>query len=582
MALIRRGVILAVGACCVLRAGVLSAQAGRVRVDIVGLRGEERRNVLATLSIAAATAERSVTEARVRRLHDRAPGEIALALEPFGRYRVKVSPALSYDGRSWRARYTVDPGSRVIIRRVDVTVTGDGAEEPRFARWRADFALRKGDPLNHATYELAKTRFMNLAAELGYLDGRFTEHAIRIDRTVGVADIELRYVTGPRFRFGTVTFDQGVVDSALLAGFVRFRRGEVFSATRLLELQAALGDSPYFARVEVVPRRDLAEDFEVPIEVHLVPRRPQRYQVGAGFGTNTGPRGSVEAAFRRLNRAGHRAELEVSASVVERRVAGRYLIPFAYPRTAVLSGTAGYANRTLSTSSSETVLAGLSLVRSRGRWRESVGLTFQREGFEVGSDTGTVNQLTPSLAWSLTRADDRIFTTRGGRLRFEIQGAKRGVGSEVSFVQARIGCKVIERLGPRTRLLVRADAGGLLTDAFRTLPPSVRFFAGGDQSVRGYEYQSLGPTDELQNVIGGKVLLVGSVELEQRFLNRWGVAAFADAGNALSRVSLTLETGLGGGLRWLSPVGLIRLDGAFAVSQPGSPFRVHLTVGPDL
>ncbi len=560
----------------------LIAQTRSLEVEIVGLRGQERTNVLATLSIATAATERSVSEARVRRLHSRAPGEIALALQPFGRYRVGVESHLSANGPPWRVRYTIDPGPQMSVRTVEISIAGDGANDPNFVRTRTEFPLASGGPLSHALYEQGKLRIMTAASELGYLDGRFTRRELRVDRELNVADVILHYDTGTRYRFGSITFFQNVVDSTLLAGFVQFQRGDPFDTRQLLNLQANLGASPYFSRVEVVPRRDLADGIEVPIEVHLTPRPSQRFQIGAGFGTNSGARGTAEAEFRRLNRAGHRAELEVGASPIERNVSARYVIPLAFPRTEVFTITTAYLNRTLATSNSEAVLARVSVARRRGVWQETLGLTYQQESFEVGTDSGTTSLLFPGVSWTFARADDRIFPTRGHRLRFELQGGSDAVGSDVSFVRARATARLIRPLSQRTRFLTRLEGGATSSSSFRRLPPSIRFFAGGDQSVRGYEYQSLGPGDALGNVVGGEFLITGSIELEQRLLERWGIAAFLDFGNALSAFELSLEQGVGGGLRWLSPVGMVRLDLAAAVSQPGTPLRLHLVVGPDL
>ena len=125
--------------------------------------------------------------------------------------------------------------------------------------------------------------------------------------------------------------------------------------------------------------------------------------------------------------------------------------------------------------------------------------------------------------------------------------------------------------------------GRTFSPDFRDLPATLRFFTGGDQTVRGFRYLELGPRDAAGESIGGRALIAGSLEVDYRFLERWAVAAFHDAGNALdSFSSLSLERGIGGGLRWLSPIGLIRLDAAFAVSRPGSPLRIHFIIGPDL
>ncbi|KPJ85826.1 MAG: hypothetical protein AMS18_16015, partial [Gemmatimonas sp. SG8_17] len=507
------------------------AQDAPVRVRLEGVRGVERRNVMATLSIALSGSERVVTESRVQRLHSRAPGEINLALQPFGYYRTRVQSDLRYERDVWVASYAVDPGPRITVSLVDIEIIGEGREQEAFKRTIESFPLAVGDPLVHAGYEMGKIRLINTASELGYLDARFERRELRVDLESYTAEVDLVYDTGPRFNFGPITFDAAIVDPDLLRSSVGFRQGEPFSVTPLLELQSTLGDSPYFSRVEVIPRRDLADGLEVPVEVHLVPRKRQRYEFGVGYGTNTGPRGSLEVEFRRLNRRGHRSGAQVSASFIERRVSGRYVIPLTSTRSGVFSVAAGYARLTPTTSSSDVLLASATVGQSRGHWQETIALTFQLEDFVVGSDTGKANLLMPSLSWSLTDADDRLFPTRGGRIHMEVLGAVRGLGSNASFGTVKLSGKLIGSLSAGTRVLGRLDLGGTVTSQLRELPPSIRFFTGGDQSVRGYEFRSLGPVDEFGNVIGGQTLVVASLELDQRIIRRWGVAGFVDVGN---------------------------------------------------
>jgi translocation and assembly module TamA len=273
---------------------------------------------------------------------------------------------------------------------------------------------------------------------------------------------------------------------------------------------------------------------------------------------------------------------ELSGSLVEKRVSGRYVIPFGSPKPKVLSFAAGFARLTPSTSTSNAAIVSTTLGRSRGRWQETLSLTFQLENFEVGVTSGTSYLLMPSAGWSLTRANDRVFPTRGGRVRFEFQGAVRNVGSNATFGRARFSSKIIRPLARHTRVLARIDLGGTLTTQLNDLPPSIRFFSGGDLSIRGYQYRSLGPADSLGNVIGGRVLAVSSLELDQRLVRRFFVAGFFDIGNALDSFNWEFEQGAGAGVRWLSPVGLVRLDLAVALTQPGRPLRLHITVGPDL
>ncbi|MEO8089226.1 MAG: autotransporter assembly complex family protein [Gemmatimonadales bacterium] len=560
----------------------MSAQEATVRVEISGVGGAIEENVRQVLSLARAAENGSLPVARIRRLHGLAGAEIELALQPFGYYRPRIESGLRQVGDIWVARYAIAPGRPVLVRGVNLSLSGAGRDEPVFRRLVAGFPLQVGDTLRHAEYEVAKLGFLAVAADSGYLAAAFDTALIRVDRNAASAEIVLRFETGERFRFGAVTFNQSVLDPARLQSQVPFQPGELYRADKLLQLQTALAEQPYFSRVEVRPLVAEARDGEVPIAVDLVPARPQAYEVGVGYGTDTGPRGTAKIELRRLNRAGHRAEAELTASTVERSVSAQYMIPAVLSQAGLLTIFGGYANLDPTTSRSEAILAGARLSRPRGRWRETLSLAFRHESFEVGVDRGIADLLIGGGSWEYTAATNRIFPSRGQRIRFEAQGSPGGAVSSASFVQAKVSGKVIRSLGSRTRILTRAEVGRLFTGDFHQLPPTIRYFTGGDQSVRGYRYLDLGPRDGAGNVIGGRALVTASVELDHRVFERWSVATFYDAGNALDELALSLEQGAGAGIRWLSPIGLIRLDGAFAVSRTGSPFRIHFSIGPDL
>ncbi|HWM89136.1 MAG TPA: autotransporter assembly complex family protein [Thermoanaerobaculia bacterium] len=562
--------------------------AERVRIEIEGLERDLRRNVLATLSLEEARDDDDLEEDRIRRLHARAPEEIQTALQPFGYYRPGVQPALERDGETWVARYTVEPGPAIKVTRRDLQVLGEGANDSGFQELVGEFPLTEGETLFHPDYEEGKTSFEEYAAENGYLDAGFQTNEIRVDLSSYTSEVVLLYDTGPRYRFGPVTFNQDFLDPNLLRGYVTWKQGEPLNVNKLLEAQNALSDSPYFQRVEVLPRQEQAQGLEVPIEVNLIASQRQRWTAGAGYGTDTGPRGTLGLELRRINRRGHRGQSEARVSEIEKSFSANYQIPGPYPRTDVLTFQVGYADLRPETSRSQSALVGVGLTQARGSWREAFGLNFQREDFEVGLDEGISELLLPQASWSRVKADDRISATSGQRLQFDIRGADESLLSNASFLQAEAEGKLITSFADRFRFISRAQVGYTDTDQFRELPPTMRFFAGGDQSVRGFEYQALGPVDEAGNVIGGETLLTGSIELEYRFLEKWkflekwGIAAFYDAGNAMESFSGSLERGAGVGLRWVSPIGPIRADVAWALTEPDRPLRFHLTVGPDL
>lgn len=564
----------------------LWAASGRaaVQVEVKGLDGALKGNVLAALSIARAGDEASA--ARVQRLHARAQDEIRLALQPFGHYAPVVRAALerkgAADGSDWLARYEVDPGPRVTVATVDVRVLGEGATDPGFLQAVAAYPLRPGDPLDHAAHELGKRALTAHAARRGYFDAAFDSSAVLVHAGQQRADIVVHYDSGPRYRFGPVSLAQDILDPRMVIGYVRIREGEPYDIEPLLKMQNELSTGPYFAAVEVRTRREGAVDRRVPIDVELTPAPTQRWEVGGGYGTDTGARAKVKATWRRLNRSGHHAEAEAEASQVEYSATGKYFVPWPYPRTELLTVLAGIGRYEPRWAESWRLVGGVTLGRARGGWRETISLAWEREDFTVAGRDGTTDLLLPGLSWTRTTADDPLVPTRGARLRLDLAGAHASVLSSVSFLQAGAEAKVIRSLGPRLRVIARGSLAHVFTDDVADLPPTHRFVTGGDQSVRGYAYESLGPVDADGRITGGDTLAWASLELELRVWAGLGVAAFADAGNAWRDGLGRLAAGPGAGLRWFSPIGIVRLDGAVGLDDDGDPLRIHLAIGPDL
>jgi translocation and assembly module TamA len=169
-------------------------------------------------------------------------------------------------------------------------------------------------------------------------------------------------------------------------------------------------------------------------------------------------------------------------------------------------------------------------------------------------------------------------------MAFRISGTDEVLGSDTGFFQANAAGKIILPLWSTARVLARGEVGWTAEQDFDALPFSVRYFTGGDNTVRGYQYKSLGPKDAEGQVIGGSELVVASIELDQQVFGNWSVAAFVDMGNAFNTFAdMSLKTGVGGGVRWYSPLGPIRFDIAVPLANDAPDnFRIHLTIGPDL
>jgi translocation and assembly module TamA len=566
----------------VLALSALPLHADKVKVEVDGVRRELKANILSVLTLQQEN-DGKLTEERIRKLDAQAPEEIGVALQPFGYYKPQVRGTLRQEGKSWTAHYDVDAGPPIKIASVDLKITGAGATDPDFQAIERRFPVRTGNVLHHPDYERGKKSLSDLAASKGYLDADFQANQVRVDLERYRADVVLHFNTGPRFLFGPVYFHQDVLDARLLTGYIEFTPGQPLDLDKILKLQNSLSDSPYWSRVEVVTRRDQADGLEVPIDVNLVPAKTVRFSGGVGYGTDTGPRVKGTLELRRLNSLGHRALFQASVSQIEQSLTSSYIVPGANPRTDSLSYNLAYDRQSTDTLESKAGLVGAQYTQLRGGWNETYSLNFERENYTVGLDQGTSNLLVPSAGLERVKADDRIYTTNGYRLRFTLQGTAKNPLSDASFVQGLIDAKAIRTLGERNRLIGRTQIGYTDTSDFRILPPRFRFFAGGDESVRGYRYESLGTKDEAGNVIGGEALFVASLEYEYRFLPKWGAAVFYDTGNAFHNFgSGSLAQGAGFGVRWRSPIGPVRADIAWGLSDPRHPIVFHLNIGPDL
>ena len=567
----------------VLLLSAMTAVQAAVSIDVKldGLNREQKRNVLAFLTIEQQRKADDLTERRIRRYHNRAIQEIETALQPYGYYQPVIESSLEKDGDKWVARYVIEPGPPVIISEIDLRFEGAGKDDPDVTRVEKSLPVKVGEQLVHADYELAKTRFRAAALNNGYRDARYLRSEVRVYREKNQAGIFLHLDTGNQAYFGPVRFEGGDMDKELLRRYIPFKTGDVWSAAELLVLQRGLVDSGYFSYVNIVPQPAADDSNQIPIDIILTANKPQKYTVGLGFSTNFGVQGSLSWLHRRINSYGHRLSAGVSASKVRQDVSMTYGIPLSNPRTDVLEITGMFRKEDTTDVKSEITELRVSRNFSRGDWREVLSLGYKHEVDDLADSDGISNLLIPKATWTLVRADNRLIATDGYRVELETSGSAEALLSDTTFLQGVMRGKLVRAFGKQGRLVMRADAGATATGNFESMPASNRFFTGGDNSVRGYEYKSIAPENEDGDLIGGKYLLVGSVEYDYNVYGKWYLAAFYDVGSAFNDSPINASSGAGVGIRWASPVGMVRVDVASALSKDGNPWRLHITFGPD-
>ena len=571
-----------------------NALAMRLEVKVTGLAGEQETNVLALLSIYQERTEADLTPARVEALHRLAPDQIRDALSPFGLYQVEVTDRLevpSDPNGTWLATYAVVPGPAVKIGRVDYAVIGEGGDDPAFPK---TFPMQVGDVLLHAKYEAAKSDLRSRASSGGYLDYNLVRHRVLVDMVAYEAIVEFELDTGPRYYLGKVSFKQDLLNDKFLRSFVNFEPGVVYDPNLLLALQGRLLGTEYFSDVEIVPRKDATgDDTLVPIEVVATRNKRDKYRIGAGFTTDTGPRVSADWRRRYVNQWGHNFRTELQLSPVLSQWSFDYRIPIQDPTRdyIIIKPQSTWSNINTQKGWLNSVQVAHSTL-TPSNWRRTVGIDYTYEDYEISDiQTGISSELAPNISWSKTVADDPINTKRGYRIRYGLLGAVEGVISNASYLSAALQLKWIRGFADKYRLITRADLGVTLAEDLTELPASRRFFTGGDNTIRGWGYNALGPTEPFNDdTVGGRYLGVGSLELERTIRGPWSAAVFTDFGNAFDPdYENKFQQSVGFGVRWASPIGQVRVDLALPFTQNDDeigdgwpPARLVFVIGPDL
>jgi translocation and assembly module TamA len=551
-------------------------------IEIEGLEKKLKQNVLAYLSVERERQRESLNAARLRLLHNKAEEEIKAALRPFGYFKPTVYSSMDDTEQGFKLSYQVDPGPAVKLSDVDFKLYGQGADDPHL---RKRFSILVGDVLDQTRYEQAKQQILAEVIESGYLDARYTTHELRVDLQTYSASIKLHLATGMRLRFGEVRMLQDVLNPEFLARFIPFNAGDPFSQEAILKLQADLIDTEYFKQVEVVTRRDQIAGDRVPVDVNMIPDKRNRYRIGLGYSTDTGPRLTLDWKNRRRGKNGHRIQSKLQISQPVNTLSTEYIIPLERPTVDFVTFGASLEHYNSETNQGERALlsASHSVSLQRG-WRRTLGLEYSYEDFEVGEQEDSSRLLAPSISWLRIKSDNKAYIQRGKRLELRLEGASESLLSSADYVQLYGAAKFIRGIGEGNwRVLNRFELGATWADELTDLPPSKRFFAGGDNTVRGFRYQDLGPRDENDEVIGGRYFAVGNIELERRIIGKWSGAVFVDAGNAFDPDydSATAYT-IGFGARWRSPVGPVRIDVAHGRVDDDRGWRLHVVMGPEL
>jgi len=556
-----------------------------VTVTIDGLSGEELQNVKTALKFPEGLIkDEKVDMPWLTRFERQIPEKVRDALEVFGYYRPDISVAMKTPEKGpYELHVNVTKGDPVYIDKVSIYIEGAGSHESALTELVGRFPLHKGDVLRQDKYEEMKGLIKSKAIALGYLDADFSTHTISITMDTLSSEINLVFQTGSQYHFGDVNFvGMPLYPVAFLERYLDFKAGDIFSYEKIANTQFNLISTDCFKEVTINPLKEEAKDSRVPIEIKLFSSPPKRFKFGLGYGTDTGVRGTLIYNDFNFAGSGHKFETEIRLSENLQGFAARYMFPDKKDYKSFTLLTFGLQRENLTDKATNVISLEGEHARSLGHEQSgSFYLRMQKENSWAGDQTTNAFIVLPGVRYSSRQYDNLMRPTKGYYYDLELRGTNEVLGSSTSFAQYLISGEMIIGFPGRFSFLVRGRLGTtFICESTEDLPISLRFFAGGDRSVRGYAYKSLGPTDAYGDVIGGKHMLVGNFELERAIGSNWGVAVFYDTGNAFNSFSnMDLAQGAGVGIRYYTPIGSMNLDLARQIGVSNPDFRIHFTIG---
>ena len=559
------------------------ASAANVRLQVEGLSGELEKNVRAQLSTIQSD---EVTPDR--RFRARVDDAIREGLKALGYYE----PTIDFDLRPPPARgrqvliAKVTPGEPVRIGGTDVILRG-GARTDRDYLDLLNTRPAIGTVLNHGDYDSFKSSLTRVALRKGYFDSEFNKSqlGVSLDRHQAFWDID--YNSGERYRFGPVTFEGSQIRDEYLQNLVPFKQGDYYTSQDLAELNRRLAATGWFSSVVVAPQFDKSRQTKVlPLQGVVSPRKENTVETGVGYSTDVGPR--VKGTWRKpwMNSYGHSLTSSLSLSAPEQQLDFSYKVPLLKsPLEQYYLMQGGFKRTDLNdTKSDSTTLAVSRYWEMSSGWQRALNLRWSLDHFTQANVTNTTMLIYPGVSVNRTRSRGGLMPTWGDSQRYSVDYSNTMWGSDINFIVMQAQDVWIRTLYDRHRFVVRGNLGWIEADNFSKVPPDLRFFAGGDRSIRGYKYKSISPKDDDGKLMGASKLATGSLEYQYNVSGKWWGAVFVDSGEAVSDIrESNFKTGAGLGVRWQSPVGPIKLDIARPIGDKEEHgLQFYIGLGPEL
>lgn len=550
--------------------------AKNISLRINGVSGAVEDNVDAYLS-AIKPSEYSTS----LRFQSRLTKEITTALNALGYYNPTIGFVVS--NQNDVLTVNINKGKPTLLTEVDIKITGEAEKDKDFLQAIKDSKLKQGKRLNQGDYDALKSKLRNLALQKGYFDGTYTTSRLEVIPELNQARVKLDYDSGIRYQFGESIITGSQIEEQKVRSLQPYEVGEYYQVAKVGEYNQNLSNTDWFSSVFVEPNFELVGKVrEIPMNVNLAPQVRNQFETGLGYSTDVGAKVQFKWKKPWFNEQGHSFNTSLDLSIPEQQVTASYKIPL----DDVLKDyyVIQYGLKNVNRSDKKTLESNLSFERHwllDSGWHRTAYIRYLLESYKFNEDGELGQFILPGISYSRVVTRGGVLPMGGNKHTVMFEVAEKNALSETSVFRVRGTSGWVSSIGDNNRGLLKLDLGANFADDPSKLSPSLRFFAGGDNSIRGYSYEDISPVDASGNKTGGQYLATASVEYQYRLTGNWWAATFFDIGDAFNDTP-SWKRGVGAGIRWVSPVGPVKLDFALGLDADPEEWRIHFSLGPDL
>ncbi|SMC24461.1 autotransporter secretion outer membrane protein TamA [Desulfacinum hydrothermale DSM 13146] len=533
--------------------------------------------------------EGAVSLAQLRRRAQRDQQTLRRWLRSQGYYGCRVTFRVETEPGPVQLVFQVAPGTPYLFDapRLDAPHLEDRVRKELLDALNA--TLPQGAPAVSKDILEADQRLLTALANNGYPLSRIAKRKVVVDHQVHRVRVFYTVDPGPKAFFGPLRI-QGLesVSEEVIRTRIPWREGRLFDRRLVHEARNRLISLDLFSLVRFSLGHEVDAQGRLPVLLTVLERKHRTFRGGLSYATDTGPGAKIFWQHRNLRHRGDRLDVGATASPIKQKLHGTFLVRDYMRRNQSLQMDAGFLREDTDAYLSRAAHTLLSLRRDLGRGRRAAaGIGFRLASVDEDEDKSSFALLHAPVLFTLDTTDDLLDPASGQRLEIAMTPYWDLGDLSLAFSKLSARAGIYRDLLDDRRLILafQASVGTILGAGRDAVPADIRFYTGGGGSIRGYDYQSVGPLKGTDPV-GGRSFFVVNAEARWKITQRYGMVLFVDGGSAyadsLPDPSDTLRWGAGLGVRYYSPLGPFRIDVAFPLNPRediDGAFQFYVSLG---